>query len=205
MSTTELPRLPFPRRGVLDPAPLYRALQATAPIIPVRTPAGDVAWLVTGHAEVRALFADRRLGRSHPEPRKAARISDAALLGGPMGDAASEAGDHAQLRLLLAPAFSARRMNLLRLRVTALVADLLDRLADQAAPAEPHEALSLPLPVLVICELLGKPYADRELFRTWSAGAAGLTDRAAATAALGQLVGYMRELVAVNAGPATRM
>ncbi|MGB6164562.1 MAG: hypothetical protein WCF33_06410 [Pseudonocardiaceae bacterium] len=58
-----------------------RTLRASAPIIPVRTPAGDVAWLVTGYTEVRTLFADSRLGRSHPDPQRAARISDAAFLG----------------------------------------------------------------------------------------------------------------------------
>ncbi|HZS22660.1 MAG TPA: cytochrome P450, partial [Pseudonocardiaceae bacterium] len=57
-TSDELPRMPFPRPSVLDIAPLSRMLQATAPITPVRTPAGDVAWLVTGYAEVKALLAD---------------------------------------------------------------------------------------------------------------------------------------------------
>ncbi len=69
----ELPRLPFPRPGILDIAPLSRILQAAAPITPVRTAAGDVAWLVTGYAEVKALLADNLLGRSHPDPKRAAR------------------------------------------------------------------------------------------------------------------------------------
>jgi cytochrome P450 len=66
---------------------------------------------------------------------------------------------------------------------------------EQAAPTDLHEALSFPLPVLVICELLGVPFEDREQFRVWSHRASGLTDRAAATAAGGALVGYMAELV----------
>lgn len=53
MTSDELLQLPFARPGVLDIAPLYRTLQAKAPITPVRTPAGDVAWLVTGYAEVK--------------------------------------------------------------------------------------------------------------------------------------------------------
>src|SRR5919199_6670397 len=109
MTTTELPQLPFPRDDVLDVAPLFAALRERAPVLPVRTPAGDVAWLVTRYAEARALFADPRLGRSHPDPDNAARISASAFLGGPMGQADTEAEAQARLRRLLAPAFSARR------------------------------------------------------------------------------------------------
>lgn len=191
----ELPHLPFPRPGVLDIAPLYRTLQATAPITPVRTPAADVAWLVTGYAEVKALLADPRLGRSHPQPERAARISQSAILGGPSGNAATEAADHAMMRRLLTPAFSARRMRVLRAGVAELVERLLDQLAEQGPPADLHEALSFPLPVQVICELLGVPYSDRDQFRVWSAGAANMSDRRAATDALGQLVGYMHQLI----------
>jgi cytochrome P450 len=190
-----LPHLPFPRPGVLDIAPLYRTLQATAPITPVRTPAGDVAWLVTGYAEVKALLADPRLGRSHPEPDRAARISQSAILGGPSGNAATEAADHALMRRLLNPAFSARRMHVLREHVGELVETLLDQLADHGPPADLHEALSFPLPVQVICELLGVPYSDRDQFRVWSAGAGNLSDRQIATDSLKQLVAYMRQLI----------
>ena len=195
MVTTELPQLPFPRRDILDVGPLYRTLQAQAPIVAVRTPAGDVAWLVTRHDTAKTLFADPRLGRSHPDPARAARISASALLGGPMGDARTEAEDHALMRRLLAPAFSARRMDRLRTHVAELVDRLIDELAERGAPADLHEGLSFPLPVLVICELLGVPYDDRAQFRAWSQGCADLADRAASAAAFGELAGYMRELV----------
>jgi cytochrome P450 len=195
MSTVEPPQLPFARQDVLHLPPEFLALQAEAPIVPVRTPAGDVAWLVTRYAETKALFADPRLGRSHPDPERAARISASAFLGGPMGETGTEAETQARLRRLLAPAFSARRMSRLRGHVADLVAGLLDRLEDQGAPADLHEALSFPLPVLVICDLLGVPFEDREQFRVWSQEASNLTDRTAATAAAGALVGYMAGLI----------
>ncbi|HYZ36364.1 MAG TPA: cytochrome P450, partial [Pseudonocardiaceae bacterium] len=72
---------------------------------------------------------------------------------------------------------------------------LLDQLADQGSPADLHEALSVPLPVQVICELLGVPYRDRDQFRSWSVGASNLSDRKAATEALEQLVAYMHQLI----------
>ena len=193
--TPTTPRLPFARQGVLDIAPLYAQLRAQAPICAVRTQAGDPAWLVTGHALTRALFADPRLGRSHPNPERAARISGSALLGGPMGDAENEAEGHALMRKLLAPAFSARRMQRLRAHVADLVADALDRMAEHGSPADLHELVALPIPVLVICELLGVPYADRMRFRALSEGVGGLHDRAASARALQDLVGYIGELV----------
>jgi pentalenolactone synthase len=196
MTTVGLPQLPFPRQDVLHIAPLHRLLHREAPIVPVRTPAGDVAWLVTRYAETKALFADPRLGRSSPDPGSAARISGSAILGGPMGDAATEARDRVAIRRLLAPAFSAGRMQRLRAHVADLVRELLDRLAEQERPVDLHEAVSFPLPVLVICELLGVPYADREQFREWSQGTIDLTDRAAAERALFALIGYMQQLMA---------
>jgi pentalenolactone synthase len=163
--------------------------------VPVRTPAGDVAWLVTRYAETRALFGDPRLGRSHPDPERAARISGSALLGGPMGDAANEAESHARMRKHLAPAFAARRMHRLRAHVADLVADALDRMAAHSAPADLHELVAVPIPVLVICELLGVPYADRDRFHGLSEGVGGVTDRAASLRALHDLVAYIGELV----------
>lgn len=75
--------------------------------------------------------ADPRLGRSHPQPERAARISQSAILGGPSGNAVTEAADHVMMRRLLTPAFSARRMHVLRAHIAELVGTLLDRLADR--------------------------------------------------------------------------
>ena len=62
-------------------------------------------------------------------------------------------------------------------------------LSAAAAPADLHELVSLPIPALVICELLGVPYADRARFRALSEGVGGLHDRAASARALQELVG----------------
>src|SRR5690348_1446952 len=126
-----LPQLPFPSGDILDVPPLFRTLREGAPLTRVRTPAGDVAWFVTGYPEIKALLIDTRLGRAHPNPERAARVSGAAILGGPMGDASTEAETHAQMRKVLVPAFSPRRMSALRAYVEELVDGLLDRLAAQ--------------------------------------------------------------------------
>jgi cytochrome P450 len=161
----------------------------------VTTPTGDTAWLVTNYDDVKALLSDPRLGRSHADPEQAARVSHSAIFGGPMGHPSTEAADHARTRRLLAPAFSARRMASLRPRVTAIIADLLDAMAHQTQPADLHEAVSFPLPALVICELLGVPYADREDFRRWSDDAAHMADAARSQTGLMKLWEYMHVLV----------
>jgi pentalenolactone synthase len=165
-------QLPFDQAHPLRTALLLRRMQREGVIHRVRTAVGDEAWLVTGYEEVRRLLADDRLGRSHPEPAKAARLGESALFGGPMGNYATEHADDARMRALLQPHFSPKRMRAFQPWVEHLTASLLDRLAEQGPPADLHQAVALPLPVLVICELLGVPYADREKFRAWSAAAA---------------------------------
>src|SRR5215471_11054161 len=191
-----LPSMPFAQPDLLTMSPAVRALQAECPITRIRTLTGDQAWMVTRHAELKQLFGERRLGRSHPDPRHAARISDSILFGGPSDNYETEAADDARMRTLLTPFFSARRMEELRPRVEALADQLLDALAARTPPADLHEALSFPLPVLVICELLGVPYGDRDQLRVWTEGMADMRDRQHASDSLGSLFGYMRGLVA---------
>ena len=171
-------QLPFEQAHPLAIAPLLRQLAQEGVIHRVTTMAGDQAWLVTGYEEVRGLLADERLGRSHPDPARAARMGDSALFGGPMGNYGTEQADNARLRSLLQPHFSPGRMRALRPRVDELTAGLLSDLAGHGPPADLHQALALPLPVQVICELLGVPYADRGQFRAWSEARGNVTERA---------------------------
>jgi pentalenolactone synthase len=161
----------------------------------VRTPAGDPAWLVTGHQLVRALLTDPRLGKSHPDPERAPRASESAIFGRPQGSPETEREDHARMRRLLGPLFSVRRMEHLRPRVQTALDTLLDELEARGAPADFHEAIAFPLPALVICELLGVPYADRDDFRRWSDEVGDTADGARSQAGLSSLFQYMRELV----------
>lgn len=171
--TVDRQQLPFTRPNLLEIAPFYAVLRREAPIAPVTTPAGDPAWLATRFTEVRDLLGDKRFGRSHPEPEKAARITDAAVQDGPSGRYESEEADHARMRRLLTPAFSAKRMRLLSGHVQELVDGYLDTMvADHDAAADGvvdlHARLAFPLPVAVICRLLGVPEADGGYFRDLS-------------------------------------
>jgi cytochrome P450 len=187
-------QLPFPPADdILAIAPRYRELQEQQPVARVRTTAGDPAWLVTRHEDVIALFGDDRLGRSHPNPERAARISSSVLLGGPVGDHGAEQDRHRRMRQLLTPAFSARRMNALQPRIGYLVDQLLDELP--TPPFDWHQAFSVPLPVMVICELLGIHYEDHPHFRRWATDLTSLTDPAQARTAQRDLIAYVHDLI----------
>ncbi|MEU0565096.1 cytochrome P450 [Nonomuraea sp. NPDC005983] len=192
---SDLPVIPFDRRDPLDVPDAYRDLRAKEGVAKVRTRTGDEVWLVSGYEDARKLFADPRLGRSHPEPEKAPRLSNSALLGGPQGEAATEKADHTRMRKLFMPSFSARRMKALSDHVGALVDERLDHLATLTPPADLHAELSFPLPVLVICQLLGVPFEDREYFSGVSAAMADLGDEAKGVAAREELGAYMAGLI----------
>ncbi len=172
-ATAERLQLPLPRPNILDLAPLYEVLRREAPIAPVTTPAGDPAWLVTRFEEVRTLLGDKRFGRSHPEPEQASRITTAAVLDGPTGNYETEEADHARMRRLLTPAFSAKRMRMLSDHMEQLVDGYLDQLVaeHETAPGgvvDLHSRLAFPLPVAMICRLLGVPESDHERFSSLS-------------------------------------
>ncbi|MGW5722974.1 cytochrome P450 [Amycolatopsis sp. NPDC003865] len=198
-TTEEAPRLPFARANALSIAPDYEALRSRAPISRVLTPAGDPAWLVTSYDAAREVFRDKRFGRSHPAPEQASRISNAAIQDGPSGDFDTEEAEHKRMRRMLAPAFSAPRMRALGDRIAELTDRCLDDLqaAHDANPGEPVDLtdfLAFPLPVLVICELLGVPYEDREKFRGLSERIAMMDGGEDAQAAMAEFKAYMLEL-----------
>lgn len=176
-------------------APQVRELMRQGVIHRVRTQAGHDAWLITGYAEIRAALSDDRLSRSHPSPDRAARAGNSALAKLPFSYN-NKAADHARFRSLLQPQFSPKRMRAFRPRVEKLADELLDQLAEHGPPADLHQALARPLPVLVICELLGVPYDDRDQFCVWSDDVGDLTDRDRSERSLENLVAYGRELVA---------
>lgn len=188
-------QLPFEQPHPLEVAPALQDLQSKGTVHAVRTAVGDPAWLVVGYQQVRDFLDDDRLGRSHPEPEKAARASESVYLGGPMGEFATEHTEHARFRALLQPHFTPKHMRKLATRVKDLTDELLDEMIQLGPPADLHATLALPLPVLVICELLGVPYEDREDFHRWSNEVASIHDRALSESGLANLFAYGLDLV----------
>jgi cytochrome P450 len=136
-------------------------------------PHGAAVWLVTRYADVRAALADPRLYKDWASKMTAPDwVADevTGFLAVHMLNA--DPPDHTRLRKLVTKAFTARRIAGLRPRVEEITAGLLDslgaRVAAGAQTADLIEAFAFPLPVIVICELLGVPSHDRDQFRAWS-------------------------------------
>ncbi len=200
-AATGSPRLPFDRPNALEIAPLFAVLRREGPVVAVTTPAGDPAWLVTGFEQVRGVFTDPRFGRSHPVPEEASALSDAAVLSRPQGDHETEHVEHARMRRMLVPAFSANRIRRLAGHVQELADgcfDAMERAGAGGGPVDLHEHLSFPLPVLVICELLGVPYEDRDTFRVLSERMGRMDIGTGADEALDEFAGYMGRLAAAK-------
>ncbi|CAN5470278.1 cytochrome P450 [soil metagenome] len=188
-------QLPFVQAHPLEPPPELRALQSSGAIHRIRTEVGDDAWLVTGYPQVRRLMDSKVLGRSHRDPANAPRSRTSVLFGGPIGEFDTEAADHARMRRLLQPHFSPKHMRTLQPKVEQQCAALLDAMAESGPPADLLSGLARPLPVLVICDLLGVPYTDRDRFQLWVDDAAFSPDDATSEAGLLALLGYGMELV----------
>ena len=126
-------------------------------MVRVPTPAGDYAWTVVRHAEVRRSFDNPLLGRTHPHPERAPRVLETLVWDCMLQGHATEAADHGNMRALLGPFFSPSAMRVFRPRVQALVGLLLDRMEQAGSPADLHSSLSHPLPVRAVSELMGIP------------------------------------------------
>jgi len=146
---------PFAWDPPLEPPDSWRDLTST-PVLEVRLPFGADALLVTRHHDIVSLLADRRLGRLSEETMRAPRSDDADEPGPTYAD---------NQRGLVNKAFSPRRVELLRPLAENIVAELLDRMADGPQPADLKEAFAYPLPMRMICHLLGIPLSDEAWFR----------------------------------------
>jgi cytochrome P450 len=163
--------------------------------------------MLTRHADVQAVLRDARFGRG------GFRQSTAKVLGeGALGDSYSlwflflDPPDHSRLRRLVSKAFTPRAVNNLRQKIDDVVEQLLDQHAGKSS-FDLMSGFAYQVPVLVICELLGVPQADRGRFSTWSAALATGLDilsvpdpesiRRGNEAAAG-LTAYFKELVGVR-------
>ncbi len=133
---------------------------------------GESVWLVTGHDEARTVLADPRMSADRiNSPRARALISPElhAEMFPPERQAGSfifmDAPEHTRYRRLLTGQFTVRRMRDLTPRVHEIVTAQLDAMIEQGPPADLVQDFALPVPSLVICELLGVDYADREEFQ----------------------------------------
>ncbi|SFL55332.1 cytochrome P450 family protein [Geodermatophilus ruber] len=187
-----------------DPHAVYATLRTTSPVTRALTPVGLSVWLVTRYDDARAALADPRLSKDGD--RLAAvldrhtvtsqrRVSLAAELLRHMLN--SDPPDHTRLRKLVGRAFTVRAIAGLRPRIEQIATELADRMAAGPAEVDLLDTFAFPLPMTVICELLGVPDVDRTAFRGWTRSLLATDDdtleRTAAMAAMAQ---YLVDLVA---------
>ncbi|MFG3497011.1 cytochrome P450 [Streptomyces sp. NPDC047928] len=184
---------------IADPYPSYAKLRESGPVHEVRGAEGDAFWLIVGYAEARAALADARLSKS-PSTLGLTMLDEAVI--GP-NLLVLDPPDHTRLRKLVAREFTARRVEALRPRIRRVTDDLIDAMAP-AGRADLVDALAFPLPITVICELLGVPVADRDAFRAWSTEIVAPTGAEAERDAVYGLAAYLDGLIEDKrcAGPA---
>jgi cytochrome P450 len=156
-----------------EPYPVLERLREAGPVQRVRLRAGLIGWIVTRQAEVAAALGDQRFS-SDSRYAEAALDQAAPLARRARDDRANpsmlstDPPEHTRLRRPASRAFTGRRVERLRPRIQQITDSLLDTIAPRG-DADLVEDLAFPLPVAVICELLGVPFEDREQFRVWSA------------------------------------
>ncbi|MFI0417380.1 cytochrome P450 [Spongiactinospora sp. 9N601] len=158
--------LPFHmRRTAFDPVPELAELRDTDGVRRMQTPFGEL-WLVTRYAEVRSVLSDPvRFPIIDTPIEQSANLSAEDLAKFRAGNLlAHDPPEHSRLRRMLTPEFTVRRMRRLVPRVTEIVEDRLDAMERLGPPVDLVTEFALPIPSLVICELLGVPYSDRNEF-----------------------------------------
>ncbi len=179
-----------------DPYRVYAELRARGPVHRVRMPEGVESWLVVGHDEIRAALNDPRLSKDW---EKASEALDLPVVAAGPHMLSADPPHHTRLRRLVAREFTARRVEALAPRVQQITDGLLENML--RAPdrrADLVEALSFPLPMSVICELLGVPDLDRAAFHRWSDVAIGSAPPAEKTRNAQEVAGYLAGLVAAK-------
>lgn len=156
-----------------NPSRAYQYLREHCPVYRIPLPGGAFAWLITRYDDAVAALSDPRLSK---DPNKASAAWRRSGMGLPLDHRPSLAShmvntdppQHGRLRRLIANAFIPKRMESLRARTQEVTNQLLDRIASDRR-ADMVESLAYPLPIGIICDLLGIPEPDRDSIQQWVA------------------------------------
>jgi cytochrome P450 len=169
---TETPVMPLHMRRLgFDPVDELTQVREDRGVIRVVTPFGLPAWLVTRYEDVREIlsdpvrFSNSRRGFPLPEELEHTMSQDELLQRRAGQLLAMDPPEHTRLRRMLTPEFTVRRISRLAPRIEEIVDQHLDDLERAGPPADLVSGFALPIPSLVICELLGVPYAERAAFQ----------------------------------------
>src|SRR3954462_14406597 len=200
---TQAPALPplHMRRHTFDPTPELREIRETDGVRTATNSFGMTVFLVTRHEDIKEVLSDHeRFSNGRPpgfvipgaptvpeEEQASARAGNLLSIDPP---------EHQRLRRMLTAEFTIRRMKRLEPRITEIVNAQLDAMEKAGPPVDLVAAFALPIPSLVICELLGVPYADHAFFERQTAVVVDLdSSTEQATTAVRELAGYLHDLV----------
>jgi cytochrome P450 len=190
----ELPLFPFARTvGDLASPPGGRL---DVPVSKVQLPTGRTAWLVTRHADVRQMLRSEAFSSDMTSPGFPLMVNAGASAPAPGFFLTMDPPEHTRFRQLLTPEFMLRHMRRLEPLILETVTSTLDAMRDSGPPADLVTSFSLPVSSVVICHLLGVPYADHDFFQKRSqAFMSGATTREDRMAAIQELRAYLAHLV----------
>ncbi|MGW3791512.1 cytochrome P450 [Micromonospora arida] len=172
MSDTTVPDYPTARESSCPfaPAATIRAMTRENPVGKVRIWDGSTPWFITRHADQRALLNDPRLSINEKRPGYP-HMTRSRAAGAPHHPALitnTDPPEHTRLRRTVNAPFMVKRVEALRPRIQEVLDNLIDQMLAGPNPADLVQAIGLPVPTLVITEILGAPYEDHELFQTTS-------------------------------------
>ncbi|HEV7789505.1 MAG TPA: cytochrome P450 [Pseudonocardia sp.] len=207
-TTGELPDMMAPEL-IADPYGGYGRLREQAPVLRASFMGVGQTWMVTRYDEVHTVLGDPRFvnnpasvpGMQVANPVEKLMESyglseqDAHYMASNI--LSSDPPDHSRLRKLVSRAFTVRRVGELRPRVAAITAHLLDDLAAGPDPVDLTERFCYPLPITVICELVGIPWADRPDWREWGRSLVSMEPRRMGPA-LHEMVTNVQALIEVR-------
>ncbi|SDJ36218.1 cytochrome P450 [Nonomuraea jiangxiensis] len=188
------PFMPGPR-GV--PAGTYEARREREPLGKVRLPSGDTAYLTTTYEDAILVLSDPRFSRELGYPGAPRMFRGFTVAEAPGILTSMDPPEHTRLRRLLSGVFMPRQVNGWRPRLRALTGELIDALPEEFDFL--HE-FAFPLPVQVVCDIMGVPGIDVVRVRAWSdamLSTSGLSEEAKLAAA-GEFHAYMAEVVAAH-------
>ncbi|MFH9613922.1 cytochrome P450 family protein [Streptomyces pratensis] len=183
-----------------DPHALYDVLRSEAPVREIIAPGGTKVWLVTRYDDAKSVLNDNRLSKNIEVGQQVIqRNTDgetgmvfASELAAHMMNA--DPPDHTRLRKQVNKVFTQRAVEKLGPRIEQITTDLLDAMEGQDQ-VDLMRAFAYPLPMAVICELLGVPATDQERFKGWVPTQLSGGDPKNMAEATTALLGYLHELV----------
>ncbi|MEE1801706.1 cytochrome P450 [Streptomyces sp. JV176] len=198
-----VPAFPY-RRATgcpFDPPPQYAELREEAPVSPIRLWNSAVAWLLTRYEDQRAVLADPRFSADVTRPGHPVQSAGVHARRDPahLPFLVQDDPEHHHTRRMFTAHFTVKRVATMKPRIQEVIDHLLDAMEAAGPPADLVSAFALPMPSLVIGELLGVPHGDHSLFQRAARTLVTLDSTPEqARAAAGELAGYLDDLITVK-------